>query len=69
MAAIILATSGAVSAQEVVSQDLNKKTFPVNNKVLSEKVHFYNRFGIQIVGDMYYLDCMRRRWQAEDSSL
>ncbi|MDL2303105.1 alpha/beta hydrolase [Dysgonomonas sp. OttesenSCG-928-D17] len=51
MAATIIA--GTASAQSIIAEDLNKKTFPINEKVVSEKVSFYNRMGIQIVGDMY----------------
>ncbi|MFT4168045.1 MAG: alpha/beta hydrolase [Dysgonomonas sp.] len=53
MAAIILAGTDIASAQKIMAEDLNKRTFSVNENVISEKVHFYNRFGIQIVGDMY----------------
>lgn len=53
MAATILAGTGVSPAQKIIAEDLNKRTFPVNENVISEKVHFYNRFGIQIVGDMY----------------
>ena len=53
MAATVLATAGTISAQTIVAENPNKKVFPVSDKVISEKVSFYNRLGIQIVGDMY----------------
>lgn len=37
----------------VTAQPQGGKVFPVSDKVTSQKVAFYNRMGIQIVGDLY----------------
>lgn len=36
-----------------VAQDLNRKTFPISEKVDIHRVSFYNRLGVNLVGDMY----------------
>ena len=42
------------SAQTVTNaENLNKKIFQLNENVTSEKVSFYTRLGIQIVGEIY----------------
>ena len=43
-----------VSAQKVIAHDPNAKTFPSNDEVITERVSYYNRLGIQIVADLYY---------------
>lgn len=51
---IVLIMSNLVSAQSViVAEDLNKKTFPLSDKVETQRVSFYNRLGVNLVGDMY----------------
>ena len=53
MLSIVLATCTVASAQTLTADNPNMKTFPQSDKVISQKAYFYNRFGIQIVGDMY----------------
>ena len=64
MTAAILAAAGGTSAQnQTGSTDLNEKTFPASDRVTTRKVHYYNRMGIDIVGDLYLpddLDSTRR---------
>ena len=51
---IIFTMNGLSSAQTgIVAENLNKKTFQLNENVTSEKVSFYTRLGIQIVGEIY----------------
>ena len=46
--------SNLTSAQNVITaEDLNRKIFPVSEKVEIQRISFYNRLGINLVGDMY----------------
>lgn len=43
-----------LSAQSLrVANDLNRKTFPISEKVDIHRVSFYNRLGVNIIADMY----------------
>jgi len=58
--ALLLATTTSASAQGTLGWD---KTFPRSAKVDHQKVNFYNRLGINLVGDLYVpknLDRSRR---------
>lgn len=39
---------------ETVAQDLNKKIFPASDKVETQRISFYNRLGVNLIGDLYY---------------
>jgi fermentation-respiration switch protein FrsA (DUF1100 family) len=41
------------SKSHVEKSGINKKTFPISEKVTVEKVSFKNRYGITIAADMY----------------
>lgn len=42
------------SAQNAITaENLNRKTFPLSEKVYIQRISFYNRLGINIIGDMY----------------
>lgn len=46
--------SNLTSAQNVITaDDLNRKTFAVSDKVEIQRISFYNRLGINLIGDMY----------------
>jgi uncharacterized protein len=47
---IVVSTTGVAFAADGLAWD---KTFPPSDKVSVEKVSFYNRLGITLVGDMY----------------
>lgn len=48
--ALVTLSSASYAAQDSLMWD---KTFPKSDKVLHEKVYFYNRLGINIAADMY----------------
>lgn len=51
---IVVIMSNLVSAQNVsIAEDPNKKTFPLSDKVICQKITFKNRYGITLVGDLY----------------
>lgn len=50
MALGVLGSAGAAFAQDTLRWD---KTFPKSDKVIHEKVSFYNRMGINLVADLY----------------
>lgn len=53
-ACILVATNNIVSSQnQIHAENLNKKIFPENENVISERVSFYTRLGIQIAADLY----------------
>lgn len=47
---VLLCTTGIAFASDTLAWD---KTFPHSDNVTVEKVSFYNRLGINLVGDMY----------------
>lgn len=49
----ILVFAGNAFSQASSVENLNKKTFQPSDKVKEQRVSFYNRLGIHIVGDMY----------------
>lgn len=54
MALSLLNMGGAAWAQNTVkAHDPNAKTFPPSEQVTTQQVRYYNRLGIQIVGDLY----------------
>jgi fermentation-respiration switch protein FrsA (DUF1100 family) len=49
-AAALVLGSGAAFGRDTLAWD---KTFPKSDRVTSRKVSFYNRLGINLVGDLY----------------
>lgn len=45
--------SAAFAQNSLNAEDLNKKTFPIKENVVSERVSFYTTHGIQIAADLY----------------
>ncbi len=37
-----------------VAQDLNRKTFPASDKIETQRISFYNRLGVNLIGDLYF---------------
>lgn len=38
---------------EAIAQPQDGKVFTVNEKIVCQKVSFYNRLGVQVAGDLY----------------
>lgn len=54
MTLLLSAVNNSASAQNsVTAEDLNRKTFPISEKVEIRKVSFYNRLGVNLIGEVY----------------
>lgn len=52
---LLLATTmtHTIAQNRITADDLNARTFPVSEKVEIRRVSFYNRLGINLIGDLY----------------
>lgn len=58
---VLFMMNNLVSAQHpVTAEDLNRKTFPASDRVEVRRVSFYNRLGVNLVGEIYMPKGMNR---------